>query len=126
MPEQTKETSGANPHWRAMFRKLPFESETTWFILVSALDVVLTYLLIREDRFHEANPVARFFLNHWGVRGLVYFKFAMVGFFLIIAQIIALKQPATARRLLILGTVIVSGVLIYSLYLLVNYSDLLS
>ena len=112
--------------WRDFLRRLPLEVETTRFIFVSALDVFLTYLLISQEPFHEGNPVARFFLNHWGVRGLVYFKFAMVAFVATIAQIIARKQLHTARGLLNLATLIVLCVLIYSLLLLYRRGGLLS
>ena len=107
--------------WRMFFKRLPLEHETVRFIFVSALDVFLTYLLITQDRFHEGNPVARFFLNHWGMRGMIYFKFGMVAFVAVLAQIIARKQPETARKLLNLATVIVIFVLIYSLTLLVRH-----
>ena len=107
--------------WRMFVKRLPLEQETVRFIFVSALDVFLTYLLITQDRFHEGNPVARFFLNHWGMRGMIYFKFAMVAFVAVLAQIIARRQPATARKLLNLATVIVICVLIYSLTLLARH-----
>jgi hypothetical protein len=109
--------------WRTLFSRLPMERETVRFIFVSALDVFLTYVLIRQDHFQEGNPVARFFLNHWGLRGMVYFKFAMVAFVAVLAQIIARKQPETARKLLNLATVIVICVLIYSLILLTRHGD---
>lgn len=107
--------------WRMFFKRLPLEQETVRFIFVSALDVFLTYLLITQDRFHEGNPVARFFLNHWGMQGMIYFKFAMVAFVAVLAQIIARKQLETARRLLNLATIIVICVLIYSLILLARH-----
>lgn len=103
------------------FKRLPLEQETVRFIFVSALDVFLTYLLIVQDGFHEGNPVARFFLNHWGMRGMIYFKFGMVAFVAVLAQIIARRQLETARRLLNLATVIVICVLIYSLTLLARH-----
>jgi len=102
-----------------MFRKrLPLESETTWFVLVNVLDVVLTALLIRQRGFVEGNPIARFFLNHWGVSGMNYFKFAIVMFVAVIAQVIAHYQINTARMLLNAGTLIVGCVVIYSLTLI--------
>ena len=100
---------------------LPLEAETVWFILVSALDVFMTYLLIRQPGFTEGNPIAGFFLNHWGVKGMVYFKFFMVAFIAVIAQIIARKRTDIARNVLLFATVVVGGVVIYSLVLYVRH-----
>ena len=100
--------------------QLPLENETAWFVLVSALDVFLTYLLLRQPNYTEANPIAAFFINHWGIRGMVYFKFFMVAFVGVIAQIIARTREETARRVLQFATVVVGGVVIYSLFLYVR------
>lgn len=107
---------------RSLFRgHLPLEAETVWFILVSALDVFMTYLLIRQPGFTEGNPIAGYFLNHWGVKGMVYFKFFMVAFVAVIAQIIARKRRDIACGVLLFATVVVVGVVIYSLVLYLRH-----
>lgn len=115
------EKSPATPERNSLFGgQLPLENETTWFVLVSALDVFLTYLLIRQPHYTEANPIAAFFINHWGIRGMVYFKFFMVAFVAVITQIIARTREDIARRVLQFATVVVGGVVIYSLSLLIR------
>ena len=107
--------------WQMIFRKrLPLERETCWFILVSVLDIYLTHFILQYQGFTEGNPIALFFLYTWGSKGLVYFKCAMVTFIVLITQIIAIKKPATARWTLNLGTLVVTGALIYSLSLLLK------
>jgi hypothetical protein len=102
--------------------QLPLENETVWFILVSALDVFMTYVLIRQPHFTEGNPIAAFFLNHWGVKGMVYFKFFMVAFITLITQIIARTRVDIAARILQFATVVVAGVVIYSLTLYLRHA----
>ena len=119
--------------WALLFRRpLPLQRESALFLLVSALDVFMTYLLLVNSAeeaggvgFYESNPVPRFFLNSWGLRGLVCFKFTMVGVVEILAHTIALKKIVIARRLLEFGTLVVSGVVIYSLLLLLQHSPVL-
>ena len=108
-------------------QNLPLETETTVFILVNVLDFAMTYwmLMHRElglGNFSESNPVARFFLDHWGVKGLLIFKMAVVAFVCVIAQIVATKREASARFLLVVGTIVVSAVVIYSLKLFLNHA----
>ncbi len=121
-----KKTPYHSPLGRMFFwgfrQNLPLETETTVFILVNVLDFAMTYwmLMHRElgiGNFYESNPVARFFLNHWGVKGLLIFKMAVVAFVCVIAQIVATKREASARFLLVVGTIVVLAVVVYSLKL---------
>jgi uncharacterized BrkB/YihY/UPF0761 family membrane protein len=120
MPVVPKEPQPEKTPWagRAVLRRLPLETETAFFILANVLDILLTYLLLVQGDHREANPIAEFFLNHWGVRGLIYFKMAMVAFICLVTQIIAHYRLATARRLLIMLTAIVGAVVVYSALLL--------
>ena len=106
--------------WRFWLKgRLPLETETAVFILVNVLDTLLTILLVAWlDGFNEGNPVAGFFLNHWGLRGLIYYKLAMVAFVCVIAQLIATQSTKTARRLLYGLTAIVGIVVLYSAVLM--------
>ena len=113
-------------HW-GFRQKLPLESETTMFILVNVLDFAMTYYMLmhRElgnGNFYESNPIAQYFLNHWGVKGLLMFKMAVVAFVCVIAQIVATKKEASARFLLVIGTIVVSFVVVYSLKLFLHHA----
>ena len=104
-------------------RQLPLETETCFFILVNALDVFMTYALLSHGpEFQESNPLANSLLANYGFKGMVYFKFILVAFVTIVAQIIARTHPTTARWLLIIGTAIVSLVVIYSCFLWIQFS----
>lgn len=102
----------------ALIRKeLPLQSETSYFILVNMLDFFVTYLLLAFGAM-EANPIADYFLKHWGHIGMLFFKLASVAFICLLAQLIATRSVRHARFVLIVGTLIVGGVVIYSLFLL--------
>jgi hypothetical protein len=115
--------------WEVVFRlPLPLQRESALFLIVNVLDVMMTYLLLADIpgisgrvMFYESNPVARFFVEGWGVRGIVAFKFAIVALVEVIAHIVAMKQVVVGRRLLEFGTLVVSTVVIYSMFLLVSH-----
>jgi hypothetical protein len=100
-------------------RKLPLETETSWFLMVSSLDFIMTYLLLVHPEIHfvETNPIALFFYYRWGFKGLLGFKLFMAAFVAILCQIIARKKRNVARRVLQVGTLIVGIVVVYSLCL---------
>ena len=119
----------SRPVWRRLLTgQLPLETETTVFILVNVLDFFVTYWLLMNRHemdvqyFVESNPIARYFLDRWGVvKGLLGFKLAIVLFVCLIAQVVATRKPETARKLLIVGTVLVFGVVIYGVSLYVRH-----
>lgn len=97
--------------------RLPLETETAAFILANVLDVFVTYLLLYGGRHVEANPIARYFVDGWGIKGMILYKLANVAVVCVIAQIIARASVKLARRLLIGLTLIVAAVVAYSLAL---------
>ena len=61
--------------------ELPLETETCRFVLISLLDLFMTFLLLyfsnrgmMRNVVVESNPVARYFISGWGTTGLVWFK----------------------------------------------------
>ncbi|MBL4886425.1 MAG: hypothetical protein JKY95_18085 [Planctomycetaceae bacterium] len=102
-------------------RKLPMETETSLFILVSVLDVLMTWFLISRGGFVESNPVAAFFLNHWGRKGFVAFKFICVLVVCVTTQVIYTKYPRLASMILGAGVLVVGTVVVYSLTLYLKH-----
>jgi Domain of unknown function (DUF5658) len=113
-----RESSGDRARDLILSGRLPLESETALFILLNVLDAAVTISLLFVGDHTEANPIARFFLDHWGWEGLAYYKLAMVTFVVLVAQLIARRNVRTARRLLYGLTALVGLVVVYSLYLL--------
>jgi len=106
--------------WGFLFRdKLPLEKETCWFILVNVLDFFASYQLFRRPGFGEANPLAKWFIDGWGLmKGMLAYKLGLVAFVCVVVQLIALRSVPAARRVLYFGILVVAGVVAYSLTLL--------
>jgi Domain of unknown function (DUF5658) len=106
--------------WSFLFRdKLPLEKETCWFILVNLLDFFASYILFRRPKMREANPVALWFIEGWGLlKGMLMYKLLMVAFVCVVVQLIALKNVHAAQRVLYFGIIVVAGVVAYSVVLL--------
>ena len=69
-----------------------------WLIFVSALDVILTRVILFFGGT-EVNPVADFILANWGRLGMSIFKFIIVGFVITACEFIARRNIKTSRRL---------------------------
>lgn len=104
-----------------LFRQLPLQTETSWFILINVLDLVLTNILLQRNAI-EANPLANMVFVYYGFVGMIAFKLVSVLFVCLAAQIIATKSPSKAKWLLWFGCAVVGAVLIYSARL-IQYSS---
>jgi hypothetical protein len=119
--------------WRILVRPLqPLERETSLFLLVSGLDLLMTCLLLGVSMqggfkltFYECNPIADFFLYRWGIVGFASFKLFMVIFIATIVQIIAREMLETARKVINFGNVVVAVVVIYASTLYLRGSGIL-
>jgi len=113
---------GVSP-WPALLRRWQqIESYAVWFIVANLMDSALTFSLMirggeRGLRYVEGNRIPAYFFNHWGWKGLFGFKLAVVVFVCLIALVISFKRPETARGLLGIGTLLVTMVVIYSIWL---------
>lgn len=106
-------------------RRLKYESEISWFVLVSLLDIVFTWLALRfsaEGRtrgtFFESNPVAGWVLAQWGIQGMAVFKLSLTALVVGIAVFVGITHPRAARSLLIGGILTVGAVVAYTVRLL--------
>jgi len=126
-------TRSASSLWYLVFRQpRPLETETTLYVLASALDLFMTYILLRYQgdyggptTFYESNPVAHYFFLNWGFPGMVFFKFGIVALVAIIVQIVAQSRLTTARWVFNFGTTVVACVVVYSLLLYLRGNGLL-
>ena len=75
-----------------------YENHYTWFILVSALDVMFTWIVLHAGG-REANALAAAVLNRFGLGGMVVFKFALVIFVIVLCEIIGRRSRSAGRRL---------------------------
>lgn len=82
-----------------------FQNAYVWTIFLSAMDVVLTGIILRYgggpglDADREINPVARLIIAHWGMLGASFFKFALVLLVIVIAETIGRMKLNAGRTL---------------------------
>lgn len=97
-----------------------YPAEYVWFVLVSALDVMLTWvILVLGGR--EVNAVADSVLTRWGLRGLVAFKFALVLLVILVCEAVGRRKPETGRKLARAAVAITCVPLVWAAVLLVRY-----
>lgn len=99
---------------------LSLETETSWFLLLGVLDLVLTTILLNTGVVHEVNPLARFFLFAGGVHGLIGYKCSLLAVAAVATQLIMLRRPKVAKAVLHTGIVLQFFVVTYSLSLLLR------
>ena len=93
----------------------------SWFVLVSAMDIMLTWVILHFGGT-EVNPIAARVIDYWGLAGAIGFKFALMLFVIIVCEIVGRSRDPLGRRLALLSVVISSMPVIWSLTLLIRHS----
>src|SRR3954452_10469409 len=75
-----------------------YPNEYAWLIFVSALDVMLTWIILYTGGY-ENHVLADAVVGRFGLPGLVLFKFALVLLVIIICETVGRRKPITGRRL---------------------------
>ena len=97
--------------------EMRYQNAYLWFIFVSSLDIILTWVILRKGGV-EVNPIAELVIDSWGLPGAIGFKFALMLFVIISCEIVGRTRDALARKLIILGILISSFPVVWSLTLL--------
>lgn len=88
---------GSRRGWRGWTPR--YRDHYAWYALISAIDVMLTGLVIEEFAAAEVNRVAAWFFDSFGSLGLGVLKLMTVAVVVAVCERVARASPATARRL---------------------------
>jgi hypothetical protein len=72
----------------------------------------------------EANGLAGFVLAHFGKRGFAIYKFVLVILVIIICEFVAQSSIAKARLVMLIGTIVYFGVVLYESWLIYQHISL--
>ena len=120
MTEPTGQVDGADRErrssgWGAVPMRYP--NAYVWFVLVSAMDVMLTWAILTADGT-EVNPIAAAVIARWGLNGAIGFKFGLTLFVIVACDIVGRSRDRTGRLLARAAIVVSSIPVAWSLALL--------
>lgn len=103
-------TGGRARSRRLRAQPVRYPNAYVWFVFLAALDIMLTYLILHpvlfardatmtESRGREANALANWVLEHWGVPGMTAFKFGLVLLVVVVCEVVGRHKDETGRRL---------------------------
>lgn len=79
-----------------------YENLYVWFVFVSFLDLILTWTILYLGG-REANPLARHFLDTFGIGGMVAFKLALVVLVIVLCEWVGRHSHSAGKRLVSVG-----------------------
>ncbi len=113
--------------WRAVVREvggryLLLDEPIATFLLLSLLDLLVTYALLRQGvDFYEANPVARWWFARWNIAGMTIFKFLLVGLIATLCELVERQRPGRGRGVLRIACLTTAAVVAYGVWLLLRH-----
>lgn len=91
-------TEGVSTSFFSKPGKLLFPKMYLWLVLASAMDIILTYIILNIGGT-EVNPVADMVIAHHGLSGMIGFKYAFILLVIIICDHVGRNKPGTGRFL---------------------------
>jgi hypothetical protein len=86
-----------------------------WYLVVAALDVLLTWFIITTFYGVEVNPLAAKVIETGGMSLATFYKFLLVGFVMWACEYIGRHRPHVGRHVLFYAVIINACVVIFSL-----------
>ena len=83
-----------------------YQNAYVWLVLVSALDVILTALVLYVWQGDEVNPVAETIIRQKGFGWIVAFKLGMCVLVVVICEVVGRRDDRLGRQLAIVAVVI--------------------
>ena len=91
-----------------------------WFVFLSAMDLMMTWVILHFGG-SEANAVAAGYLNKYGLKGFVIYKFVLVCIIVLICEYVGRRKYRLGRLLAIWSVIVTSSPILIAFYLLVKY-----
>ncbi len=88
-----------------LLRAARYPQAYVWFIFVSALDVMMTWVVLYFGG-REVNALADYILQRWALTGMVVYKFALVVFVIFICEIVGHYRHSLGRKLAVFAVFI--------------------
>jgi len=88
--------------------EMRYQNAYVWLVLISFLDILLTFLVLYEWDGQEVNPIAHAIIVQMGFIWAALFKFAIVVLVIIICETVGRRRDRTGR-LLSRATVVISA-----------------
>ena len=98
-------------------RHMHYPNAYVWLLLFSALDVMLTWVILLFGGA-EANPVAERVIDRWGLNGMIIYKFALIVFFITICEVVGSLRENTGWVLSRISVMIAAVPVVWALFLL--------
>jgi hypothetical protein len=83
---------------RAGFEAVLYPNCYVWFVFLSALDLMLTWVVLYWGG-REVNGLANYFFLQWQLPGMVAYKFGLVMFILCVCEIVGHHKDQLGRSL---------------------------
>jgi uncharacterized membrane protein len=86
-----------------LFGHVLYPDRYVWYVLVSALDIMITVTVLVHLGMREANTFAQWSINQFGTWGLIGLKFLSVILVVLICEYIGRRDAARGRRLTVVA-----------------------
>ena len=98
--------------------EMRYQNAYVWLVLVSALDIILTLLIVHLWPAHEANPLAAAIMSVMGFGWAIVFKLSTILLVIVMCEVVGRYDDRAGFGVVAAGIVLNSLVVAYTLLLM--------
>ena len=102
-------------------RQMRYPNTYVWLLLLSSMDIMLTWVILLFGGA-EVNPIARWIIDHYGLPGMIVYKFALIVFFISICEIVGTLRDSTGWLLSKFSVIVACVPVVWAMYLLARHN----
>src|SRR5947209_19739608 len=72
--------------------QMRYQDEYAWLVLVSALDIMLTWVILMLPGGGEANAIASYVIERYSLWGMIIYKFSLVVLVIVLCEVIGRRN----------------------------------
>jgi hypothetical protein len=100
------QSASAQPSAASLLTLHPlYPNRYVWFVFLSAMDVFMTFLVLFFGG-SEANSLANWVLERYGLAGMTLYKFALITFVIAVCEIVGRLSDRAGRLLINAGIIV--------------------
>ena len=102
-------------------RHMRYPNSYAWLLLLSSMDIMLTWVILLFGGA-EVNPLARWIIDHYGLTGMIIYKFALIVFFICICEVVGTLRDSTGWLLSKFSVLVACVPVVWAMYLLARHN----
>jgi uncharacterized repeat protein (TIGR04138 family) len=102
-------------------RPVLYQNAYIWLVFLSAMDIMMTWLVLSRPNGYEANALANWVLTNYGLVGMVLYKLILITFVIVVCEMVGRRKQDVGAKFSVVAILIAAFPIIMAFVLLLGH-----